>query len=249
MTLKISTYTKILPKIKDEKNFTRLSLYSCNNIILINSINVRVSGFKTLKSNLSFFHILRPQTSARNSCSRKIFTSNKTIRGEKRSHSKRKRVIPEPVDLFLSRYRSGLRFLQTRALSFFLARTAGVLLTRRRMAINHGNWLAVYGRRREGIGFTRDCITGWGVSQLPGVAFYNVTTDISHPSLPPCSIPRVYPRPQQARAAHARFKTAISAIINAAILTECLHGISIRETDDCRRPIIITLNRNLFTNC
>lgn len=150
---------------------------------------------------------------------------------------------------FLIEISRGLRFLQTRALSFFLARTAGVLLTRRRMAINHGNWLAVYGRRREGIGFTRDCITGWGVSQLPGVAFYNVTTDISLP-LPPS---RVYPRPQQARAAHARFKTAVRATINAAILTECLHNISIRETDDCPCPIIMdtldALNRNLFTDC
>lgn len=129
-----------------------------------------------------------------------------------------------------------------RALSFFLARAAGVLLTRCRMAINHGNWLAVYGRRREGIGFTRDCITGWGVSQLPGVAFYNVTTDISPPLplLSPQYVPRVYPRPQQARAAHARIKTAVSATINTAILTEYLHGISIRETDDCRRPIIMT---------
>lgn len=130
------------------------------------------------------------------------------------------------------------------ALSFFLVRAAGVLLTRCRMAINHGNWLAVYGRRREGIGFTRDCITGWGVSQLPGVAFYNVTTDISPLPLPPLLspqyVPRVYPRPQQARAAHARIKTAVSATINAAILTECLHGFSIRETDNCRRPIIMT---------
>lgn len=185
---------------------------------------------------------MKAQTSARNSYSRKIFTSNKTIREEKRSRSKRKTCYRSP---WISSYRDIATTpisADARALSFFLVRAAGVLLTRCRMAINHGNWLTVYGRRREGIGFTRDCITGWGVSQLPGVAFYNVTTDISPlpPLLSPQYVPRVYLRPQQARVAHARIKTAVSATINAAILTECLHGFSIRETDDRRRPIIMT---------
>lgn len=85
-----------------EKFHKTLSLYSYNNIILTNSIRVRVFSFKTLKSSLSFFHILKPQTSARNSYSRKIFTSNKTIRGEKRSRSKRKTCYRSP---WISSYR------------------------------------------------------------------------------------------------------------------------------------------------
>lgn len=53
---------------------------------------------------------------------------------------------------------------------------AGILLTRRRIAINHGK--PVQGTEEEKTGFTRDCITE-RTQQLPGVTFYNVATDIS----------------------------------------------------------------------
>lgn len=118
---------------------------------------------------------------ARNSCGRETFTSNKMI-GGKRERERRERgrkgaeeqkeeeermgmraALPELASLFLSRYRRVLRFLRALAAASCPSRAAGVLLTRRRMAINHGNWLA-YGSEEEEAGFTRDCITGRGVA-------------------------------------------------------------------------------------
>lgn len=52
--------------------------------------------------------------------------------------------------------------------------TVGILLTRRRIAINHVSWYRAWKKRQDLRGIVLP-----SAQQLPGVTFYNVATDIS----------------------------------------------------------------------